>query len=270
MRRLATSVVVLIIFVFIWNTPAYSINIPQDITFVGLDYLGETVNKSVFAVQIEKDRRSPFDDNVFINIGTGFLIGKDNTVLGVTCAHVIRPALLKNKTIFIGLNTEKGFKRCKCDVKYIDDKHDVAVIIPHRPDDDIDSKLQNIVFSTNLFGKKQNIREGRGVIVPGYPLGLGLEYDENHPILKFGIVAQYSGRDSFLIDAVANPGNSGSPVFELKERKIIGMVQSYNKDFIDLYDKEGGLAAKIPYNSGLSQAINSEILQNIIDNLRVK
>jgi S1-C subfamily serine protease len=270
MKRLATSFVVIIIVCIIWNTSAYSINIPEDITFVGLDYLGETVNKSVFAIQVEKDRNNPLGDNVYINIGTGFLIGKDNTVIGITCAHIIRPALLKNKTIFIGLNTEKGFKRCKCDIKIIDDKYDVAIIIPQRPDDDIDTKLQNIVFSMNLLGKKQNIREGRGVLVPGYPLGLGLEYDENHPILKFGIVAQYAGRDSFLIDAVANPGNSGSPVFELKERKIIGMVQSYNKDFIDLYDREGGLAAKIPYNSGLSQAINSEILQNIIDKLRIR
>lgn len=97
-------------------------------------------------------------------------------------------------------------------------------------------------------------------------MGIGAKHNENNPVIRFGIVAQYSSNDkTFLIDGVANLGNSGSPIFDTKETKFIGMVTSYKSDSINLFNQKHELVAKLPYNSGLSTAISSTVIANILE-----
>lgn len=238
-------------YVMAWSFPA-------DLPFLGLEKLSADIKRSVFAVQMEGNLNNKTTDDDYISLGTGFLVLKDNIVIGITCDHVIKKAIESKKKILIGLDTEDGYQRFVGKPAHRDPEKDIAILLPQKSSPNQNVKLKNLTLKTEYLAKETDIVEGRGIIIPGYPLGLGLQYDENHPVIKFGIVAQYTGRNVFLIDGVSNPGNSGSPVFDLRESKFIGMIQSYKPDFIRLYDNQGRLSAQLPYNSGLSNAISAE------------
>jgi len=263
MNRRLLSAIVIILMLLILSTIVYSWTFPEDFVFVGLEKIAKDVKKSVFAVQTEGNLQNENKDDDYISLGTGFLVRKNNFVLGITCEHVIR----NKKPILIGLNTSKGLERFECIVIFIDQEQDIAILVPQKPTPSTDVELMNLILDNKYLAKGEGIVEGRGIIIPGYPLGLGIEHDENNPIIKFGIVAQYTGTDHFLVDGAANPGNSGSPVFDLRAGKFIGMVQSYKTDFIELFDKEGQLTARLPYNSGLSSALSSSVILKVLENV---
>jgi hypothetical protein len=122
------------------------------------------------------------------------------------------------------------------------------------------------MFQEEMFDDGSSIVEGRGVIIPGYPLALGLENDKNQPVIRIGIVAQFTGRDYFLVDGIASHGNSGSPVFAIRPGadKLIGMVTSHVADKISLFDENGQLTAQLPYNSGLARAVTMKAIRQAI------
>lgn len=245
-------------------------NFPADLPFLGLEKLSADIKRSVFAVQMEGNLNNNITNDDYINLGTGFLVLKDNVVVGITCDHVIKKAIKNKKNILIGLNTEEGYQRFIGKPVHRDPEKDIAIILPQKSSLSQNVKLTNLTLKTEYLAKETDIVEGRGTIIPGYPLGLGLQYDENHPVIKFGIVAQFTGRNIFLIDGISNPGNSGSPVFDLRESKFIGMIQSYKPDFINLFDDEGRLSAQLPYNSGLSNAISAEEISKKIEKLNLR
>jgi hypothetical protein len=117
-----------------------------------------------------------------------------------------------------------------------------------------------------MFDDGSFLVEGRGVIIAGYPLALGVEDDQNHPVMRHGMIAQYTGKNYFLIDGIASHGNSGSPVLARKvnEVKLLGMVTSHVADKINLVDENGQLAAQLPYNSGLGRAITMKTIQQAV------
>lgn len=270
MNRRLLSAIVIILMLLILSTIVYSWTFPEDFVFVGLEKIAKDVKKSVFAVQIEGNLQNENKDDDYISLGTGFLMKKNNFVLGITCEHVVRFANKNNKPILIGLNTSKGLERFKCIVVFTDQEQDIAILAPQKTTPSTDIELKNLILDNKYLAKGEEIVEGRGIIIPGYPLGLGIKHDENNPIIKFGIVAQYTGTDHFLVDGVANPGNSGSPVFDLRAEKFIGMVQSYKTDFIELFDKEGQLTARLPYNSGLSSALSSSVILKVLENVNIQ
>ena len=254
-------------FIILWGNFSWSLGIPVDITFFGLEQKAINMKNTVFSVLLTTDNVVT-DGTKFDKAGTGFLVMKNDVVIGITCEHVIRESLTNKKRVFIGLDTEDGFKKYECILTSVDAQKDIALIVPFFSSG-VPKSIKNTAFSLEHLGSKSNIIEGRGIIIAGYPLDLGLEYNENHPVIRFGVIAQYAGRDHFLIDAIANPGYSGSPVFDLKEEKVIGMIQAHHKDYIDLYDKKGILAAKIPYNSGFTLAINAELISNMLNALNI-
>lgn len=259
--------IVIVVLFLIYPTLSYSWTFPDDFSFVGLEKMAKDIKKSVFSVQTEGNLQNEKEEDDYISLGTGFLLLKNNIVIGVTCDHVIRPAITKKKPILIGLDTGKGFQRFTCKIAFDDENQDLAILIPQKPSPLAEVELKNLVLNDKYLAKEEEIIEGRGIIIPGYPLGLGLEHDENHPIIKFGIVAQYAGGDHFLVDGVANPGNSGSPVFDLRVAKFIGIVQSYKADFIQLFDQRGQLSASLPYNSGLSSALSASVISKALEKL---
>lgn len=270
MNRHSLSAIVIILMLLIFSTLVYSWTFPEDFAFVGLEKIAKDVKKSVFAVQTEGNLQNENKNDDYISLGTGFLMMNNNIVLGITCEHVVRFTIKNNKPILIGLNTSKGLERFECIVVFNDQEQDIAILAPQNPIPSTDVELKNLILDSKYLAKGEEIAEGRGIIIPGYPLGLGIEHDENNPIIKFGIVAQYTGTDHFLVDGVANPGNSGSPVFDLRAEKFIGMVQSYKTDFIELFDREGHLIAQLPYNSGLSSALSSSVILKVLENVDIQ
>jgi hypothetical protein len=99
-------------------------------------------------------------------------------------------------------------------------------------------------------------------MTPGYPLALGVEDDKNHPVIRLGMIAQFTGKNFFLIDGIASHGNSGSPVFALnyEKPKLVGMVTSYITDRINLLDEGGQTVAQLPYNSGIARAVKMQVI----------
>lgn len=238
------------------NSYLYAWAIPEDITFMGLEKLSAEVKKAVFSIQIKNN------DGNFVPIGTGFLLKQDNLIIGITCAHVIET----QKDIFVGLNTSKGFKRFKGIVAK-KDSNDIAILVFEKGTEK-NIILENLILDPNYLAGEPKFAEGRAILILGYPLGIGAKYNQNNPVIRFGIVAQCSGDKTFLIDGVANPGNSGSPVFDTKEIKFIGMITSYIPDSINLYDQNGRHIAQLPYNSGLSAAISSTTIKNVLKELK--
>ena len=269
MKRYLLLVIIILLMLSFFSTRIYSWNFPEDFAFVGLEKIAKDIKKSVFAVQTEGNLQNENKNDDYISLGTGFLMTNNNIVLGITCEHVIRPAIKNDKPILIGLNTSKGLERFECRVVFNDQEQDIAILAPQKPTSLTDVELKNLILDNKYLAKGEEIAEGRGIIIIGYPLGLGIEHDENNPIIKFGIVAQYTGADHFLVDGVANPGNSGSPVFDLRAEKFIGMVQAYNTDFIELFDQKGQLTARLPYNSGLSSVLSSSVILKVLENVNI-
>ena len=235
-----------------------SIPYADAVIFLGIENAVKAVKKAVFAVQIPGNQKNADPNDDWLAIGSGFLLirGDKKTVLGVTCRHLIIAAIKSKKAVFIGLDTEKGYRRFSCRIAHVDPNDDIALIIPQKLSKE-DIKLDQMFFPEKLFDDNSALIEGRGVIIPGYPLSLGIEDDKNHPVIRFGIIAQFTGKKIFLIDGFASHGNSGSPVFALKhqEQRLVGMITSHVADNITLFNESGKVSAKLPYNSGLARAI---------------
>lgn len=254
------NVLVFSIGFFCLSLNVWAWNIPEDITFIGLEKIAGEVKKAVFSIQVTDSA------GAFIPIGTGFLLKKGNLVIGITCAHVVTPFLDKEKDLFVGLNTSKGFERFRGKVVMTDETNDISILVfEKRTEEQI--RIENLVLDSKYLESIPNFSEGRAILIPGYPLGIGARQNENNPVIRFGIVAQCSGKTNFLIDGVANPGNSGSPVFDIKEMKFIGMVTSYETDFINLFNEKKQLIARLPYNSGLSSAVSTTVIVSLLERL---
>jgi hypothetical protein len=239
------------------------------VPFLGIEEASKALKKAVCAVQFPGE---PTKDgkNTWVPIGSGFLISGDrNTLLAVTCKHVVLAAMNQKKPLYIGIDTDKGYHRAPCDVAYVDPSLDIAVLLPKRDEQD-DRKLQSLSFDKGLFDDGSSLIEGRGVVIPGYPLALGMEDDQNHPVIRFGIVAQYTGKNYFLLDGVASHGNSGSPVFSLKQddNKLVGMVTSFQNEKINLFDENQQLTASLPYNSGLARCVTMSAILSAVKNAK--
>jgi S1-C subfamily serine protease len=196
-------------------------------------------------------------------LGSGFFTEGSNTILVITCNHVVDAGNLAKKDLFVGVDTEAGFRKLRVAPVYRDVANDVAVLGFL---DALEGVVKNREVSILLFGDETSVVEGRGALVIGYPLGLGTEGDKNHPIVRLGMVAQQTEGSRFLMDAVASHGNSGSPVFSLRPNgtTLLGMITSQAADAITLLDERGQLAAKLPYNSGLASAIKASVILDAI------
>jgi hypothetical protein len=256
-------ILILLLAVLCISSNLYAWNIPGDITFMGLEKISSDVKKTVFSIQIKNN------NDIFIPVGTGFLLKQGNLIVGITCAHVVKPFLEEKKKNYAGLSTNNGFERFKCRVAKQDENYDISILVFEKETEE-KIIIENLVLDSKYLESSPNFTEGRAILIPGYPLGIGATQNENNPVIRFGIVAQCSSKTNFLIDGVANPGNSGSPVFDTKETKFIGMVTSYKTDFINLFNQKQELIAKLPYNSGLSSAVSSTVIIKLLEELQKK
>jgi hypothetical protein len=232
--------------------------------FLGAERVASNLVRSVFVVQVTGD-----GSNDWQTLGSGFFVSGTQTaktaVIGVTCDHVVQVAIKLNKPLYTGINTESGFHRSRCRLLYDDPENDIAVLSPvHGAGED--SAVENLPIPLGIFDNGSSLVEGKGVLIAGYPLSLGTEYDRNHPIIRFGMIAQNAATSVFLIDGTASHGNSGSPVVTLShdDDRLAGMITSIVADRITLFDEHGVLTADFPYNAGLARAVRASLILDAV------
>jgi S1-C subfamily serine protease len=166
--------------------------------------------------------------------GTGFVVG--NGLLVVTNAHVVPTDIdVDNRealAVFSGRGANTRAHRAR--VLALDDDHDLAVL-----------SIQPPALPALQLGDSSTVREGQSIALTGFPIGVVLGL---YPATHRGIVASVTPVarvadnartlnaaqlrrmrdrfDTFQLDVVAYPGNSGSPVYESDTGRVIGVLNS--------------------------------------------
>jgi len=183
-----------------------------------------TINKVVTS---KKEPKVSFT----ISTGTGFIISKDGYIL--TNAHVIRG----HNNIYAYLNK----KRYKANVILVDNENDIALL-----------KIKGKFIPLPLNLKKAEV--GEDIAVIGYP-NIGLQGNEIKA--TFGEINSLSGIQGdirhYQIDAPIQPGNSGSPLLNMKG-EAIGIVNATLNQAVML-KQTGSLAQNVNYAIKLSYAL---------------
>lgn len=210
------------------------------------------VKPGVVAVgTVQKTRRPP---SKFL--GTGFVVGDGRYV--VTNAHVIPDLLAVEKMEHLAIFAGRGKRpeMRKAEPVAMDLVHDLALL-----------KIEGDPLPSLRLGDSGRVREGQSVAFTGFPIGMVLGL---FPVTHRGIISaitpivlpsqssrQLSSKlikrlrapyDVFQLDATAYPGNSGSPVYDPKTGKVLGIL---NRVFVkqtkeSVLEKPSGISYAIP------------------------
>jgi serine protease Do len=188
--------------------------------------------------------------------GTGFAIGDGVHVL--TNSHVLPDAIDKIKFETLAVFTRDGEKQSVRQAVEVatDASHDVALL-----------KIGGSPLPSMRLGNSNKVREGEQYAFTGYPIGMVLGLN---PVTHRGIVSAISPivipahtahrlnskmirrlgepYDVFQLDATAYPGNSGSPLYDIKSGDVVGII---NKVFVqetkeNLLERPSGISYAIP------------------------
>jgi S1-C subfamily serine protease len=217
--------------------------------------LPDSINKikpSIVAIgTYQKTRRPP---SVFR--GTGFVIGDGRQI--ATNAHVLPDKLDREKNeilaVFSASANEVEIRQAS---KIAEDRdYDLAILAISGPP-----------LTAVTLGDSDRVKEGRTYAFTGFPIGMVLGL---HPVTHRGIISaitpivipQLSAQqlekktlarliapyDIFQLDATAYPGNSGSPLYQIADARVIGIL---NKVFVQqsketLIQQPSGISYAIP------------------------
>lgn len=206
-------------------------------------------------------------DQPFRLLGTGFAVMDGQYI--ATNAHVIPDQLdsKKKEKIIVYAGKGKDAHVISAELAALDQTHDSALLRIS------DSTLKPLSLSA------RTVREGEQIAFTGFPLGaiLGL-----YPVTHHGIISSITPiviparsekeltakrlkqlRNPYFVyqlDAVAYPGNSGSPVYNPDNGEVIAII---NKVLVKA-TKEAVLTDP----SAITYSIPIKYLQSMIDNLR--
>ncbi len=196
--------------------------------------------------------------------GTGFVVLDGRHV--ISCAHIFDKPLdsEKNEThaVFLGRDRQVGVRTAV--LVATDKAHDLALL-----------KIVGDPLPTLKLGDSNQAREGEQLYFTGYPIGsvLGLNPSTHRaglasiiPIFTpLAAASQLNARtlkqakepfEVFGLDAIAYPGNSGSPVWHPETGEVLGVVNS-------VYVK-GAKEAALTAPSGISYAIPSRYIHALL------
>lgn len=166
--------------------------------------------------------------------GTGFAVGDGLHI--VTNAHVLPQELDAQNNEALAVFSGSGSNASARIARVVrrDEVHDLVLL-----------EIRGTPLPALQLGDSSTVREGQDVVFTGFPIGMALGL---YPVTHRGMVAaitpmaQPMGRagelsavqvrrmrapfKAFQLDATAYPGNSGSPVFDLKKGRVIGVVNS--------------------------------------------
>ncbi|MDX9786786.1 MAG: serine protease [Desulfobacterales bacterium] len=198
----------------------------------------------------EKRRRPPA-----ILFGTGFAVTDGRHV--VTNAHVIPEKIDEKRKEFLGVFSSRGGKLSIFPAKEVrmDKEHDLCLLV-----------FEGQALAALELGDDTRVREGDLYAFTGFPLGviLGLNAATHRgiisaitpiaipsnairPLDKALVNRLQAPYPVFQLDATAYPGNSGSPLYDVKTGRVIGII---NKVFVK-ESKEHGISNP----SGITYAI---------------
>lgn len=195
--------------------------------------------------------------------GTGFVIGDGLTV--VTNHHVVPRDLDRDRQQIIAVFSGRGdaSRIHPATVLARDPEHDLALL-----------RIEGAPLPTLALAAEPHVREGEPIAFTGFPIGavLGL-----YPVTHRGIVSAITPvaravdnarqinpaqlrrlrapYNVLQLDAIAYPGNSGSPVYRPDSGEVIGVINS-------VFVKESREAV-LERPSGISYAIPVEHLQRL-------
>jgi serine protease Do len=226
--------------------------------------LPETILKikpSIVAVGTVLDTRRP--PSKFR--GTGFAVGNGNLI--ITNAHVIPDEIEiaeKERLVVFVEGDRRQYSR-KAEIVEMDSQHDLALL-----------KIEGTALPAMTIAKSKTVLEGKTYAFTGFPIGTVLGH---YPVTHQGIVsaitpiaipAQKSGDLSiktirrlrspynvFQLDAIAYPGNSGSPLYDPATGHVVGVVNS-------VFVKETKEAV-LEKPSGISYAIPAKYVQALLE-----
>lgn len=224
----------------------------------------DTIRPSVVAVGTYASTNSPPAQFR----GTGFVVGDG---LHVVTNHHVLPEVLDSEhmeqiAVFSGRG--KSAVLHKAYLEATDVEHDLVLL-----------RIEGKPLPALQLGQDAGLREGDEIAFTGFPIGMVLGL---YPVTHHGMVsaitpvvipAASSGQltskmirtmgspfDVLQLDATAYPGNSGSPVFDLRNGKVVGIV---NMVFVKS-TKESALSEP----SGITYAIPVRFLVPLVKQVK--
>lgn len=186
------------------------------------------IKESIVGVGTQQDLRRPPSRL----LGTGFVVG-DGTAI-VTNFHVVSMRLEHNERLVVFTGAGERVRLLDASIIATDADHDTAIL-----------RLATGQLRPLVFGEETRALEGTPIAFTGFPIGavLGL-----YPVTHRGIISartpvaipQVSPRgldpkmirrlrtpvEVFQLDATAYPGNSGSPLYDVRTGEVYGIVSS--------------------------------------------
>jgi S1-C subfamily serine protease len=186
--------------------------------------------------------------------GTCFavFIGSDHNVYALTAAHVVNLRLPQtgndlafgNRDIEVTVpvpNVIPPFVfiafdvREKAELVAEDKAHDIALLKFHEPDNALAVNGQSGVKMKPLRPAQNRPQDGEVIIISGYPLSvaslittsgiMSAAWELTPQAIQqggFPTGGSYSG-DVYVVDAIANPGASGGPVYSVDTKRVVGI-----------------------------------------------
>ena len=232
--------------------------------FAGLPETIESVRPSIVSVGIARLAKRVGDNKPTVEYrGTGFVVGNGRQI--ITNAHVLPQNLKEDSAaqlvVFVGRGERA--KAVPAKLERSDEAHDLALL----------SIVSKPLAALKLSSRK--VREGQEVAFTGFPIGmvLGMYPSTNKgiisaitPIVQPAISSRTltaaqikrmrTPYNVYQLDAIAYPGNSGSPVYDPETGEVLAVVNSvFVKD-----SKEGAL--KQP--SGITYAIPVKYVKELL------
>lgn len=197
-------------------------------------------------------------------LGTGFVVGDGRQI--VTNAH-IPPLILDSEhkeTLAVIVRRGEQVEIRPAERVAADEEHDLLLL-----------KVAGAPLPTLPLGNSDQAREGQALYFTGYPLGavLGL-YPATHraglaaiapvftpPAGAKGLTGKLIRRANepflmFQLDAIAYPGNSGSPLYDPQTGEVLGIVNSV---FV-----KGAKENALTNPSGISYAIPARYIKALL------
>lgn len=223
----------------------------------GLPDTVERIRPSVVAIGTAYPPRQPIGSRSPNAVrGSGFVIG--DGLLVVTNDHVLPDSLdtdnRQTLAVFAGRGTQAELRPATVVLR--DAEHDLALL-----------RIAGDPLPAMALGDDSGLREGEPVAFTGYPIGavLGL-FPATHRAIVAAITPLARQADTarglsalqrarlrdpfevFQLDAIAYPGNSGSPLYLPDSGKVVGIINSvYVKESREsVLEKPSGISFAIP------------------------
>lgn len=210
-----------------WAWLVAALLVPPQAARGGLPETVARIKPGVVGVGTWLPTRAP----AFLFRGTGFAVGDGRHVL--TAAHVVAVALdvARMERLVVMAGSGRGERR-EAEKVAVDVVHDLALL-----------RISGPPLRPLRLGRSRGVREGADYAFTGFPLGtlLGL-YAATHRATVAAIAPVVMPQPTarrldpatvrrlkspfrvFQLDATAYPGNSGSPLYDVRTGEVVGVV----------------------------------------------